>query len=138
MDAPSPEESKILALEAKVSSLEKKSKGNQGGGANKGKKAKEAAEGKNQTPDWMVKAPPPDEMELPKTVNAKKYYWCKPLASYCRHHPKDFNVTKSTTSVTSASSSISSKDDTKGKLRFSNALANVAEAGEDDDDSEAS
>ena len=130
----SPEESKIQALEAKVTSLEKRAKGN-AGGDNKKKKGKgpktEESDSKFQKPDWMTTLPPPEDIDNAKLVNGKKYYWCKPLKCFCRHHPKDCNA-KPASSTDSSSSSISSKEDAKGKLRFSQALANVAEEGGND------
>lgn len=141
-NAPSPEESKILALEAKVSSLEKKA--NTGQKKTKSTKSgpsdrKGDSDPKQGKPEWMTEPPDRGDIEKAKTVNGKKYYWCQALNCYCRHHPKDCNASKQSSSTAStSSSSISTKEDTKGKLRFSNALAHVAEEtdGEDGTESE--
>jgi hypothetical protein len=136
-NAPSPKESKILALEAKVSSLEKKANT----GPAKPKRAKSGpsdkrgdSDSKQGKPEWMTEAPNREDIEKVKMVDGKKYYWCQPLKCFCRHHPKDCNATKQSSSTASTSSSISTKKDTKGKLRFSNALAHVAEEDKDGED----
>ena len=93
--APSPEEEKILALEAKIQKMEKSTKGK---GKNESKKkdtgksdsnkSDKKGEGKRRSkPDWMVKEP--DDKSKPKKVDGKEYWWCPNHASYVRHKPSE-------------------------------------------------
>ena len=92
-NAPSPQEEKILALEAKVKKLESQQ-------APKSRKAKGAAPkattstaSQQQTPGprttpqyepWMF-VPPTDSEEQPKMVGGKPFWWCTKHKKWCRH-----------------------------------------------------
>jgi hypothetical protein len=86
--APSAEEEKIIALEAKIKSLQKTGKKkdkDKGQPKGKGKKNNQ----KRNKPDWMTKEPSPQEMNKSKKVNKKEYWWCKTHKSWCRHKTSD-------------------------------------------------
>ena len=98
-EAPSPEEEKILALEAKVKDLkqrvtghkrqalksepkkddqEKKKKGKDGKGGGKNKKEK---------PAWMAQRPPDEKLHEPRMWDGIKWYWCSPeTGGKCKGH----------------------------------------------------
>ena len=75
-NAPTEEEEKIIALEAKLKQLQKK-----GGG--KGAKDDKGKNGTNKNkksflPPWHKEKPKPEEMKKPREYNNKKWYWCCP------------------------------------------------------------
>ena len=73
-NAPSEEEEKILALETKLRSLQRK-KGNN----SKDEKKKEGKDKKKSfLPTWHKKPPKPEELKKPREHNNKKWYWCCP------------------------------------------------------------
>ena len=125
-NAPTAEESKIIALQAKVLTLEKgvktkkgkdrqnkKSEGKKGGGDNKQK----------DKPAWMTKPPTKTEKDKSKTVDKKEYWWCDALKAWCRHHPSKCRA---------KGAEKKPKSDTK-KLRFSKALESVIDESDEDD-----
>jgi hypothetical protein len=89
-NAPSPEYQKILALEAKIESLQKKGKSNdnqKGKGNNnnrKGGKSKESKKAK-KCPDWMLKEPSQADMDKPKKYKGNEYWWCANHKRYVQH-----------------------------------------------------
>ena len=82
--APSPEEEKIVALEAKLRSVEGKlkrkrdeKKGNDDGhGYNK--KGKFQKKGMKPLPDWMKLRPTKDKLNVPRMWNNKEWWYCHP------------------------------------------------------------
>jgi len=94
--APSKEEEKIIALEAKITKLTKSKKGKDGTNSNKGKKGKnknkdkannsgkQSNSGPNR-PAWKLKAPPNNQKDKPKTVQGKQYWWCPNHKMWCLH-----------------------------------------------------
>ena len=87
-------ETKILALEANLMSLQKKDKSKgtvkKYGTHKKDFKATnkpKSDKSKQSKPSWMTKAPSATEKGKSKTVDSKDYWWCDALACWCRHHP---------------------------------------------------
>ncbi|GAX10178.1 hypothetical protein FisN_3Lu402 [Fistulifera solaris] len=85
-NAPSPEEEKILTLEAKLQKLESKKKTEN--------KPKHQVKGKPQRnrntpkPDWMS-VPPKDDEPKQKTVEKSEYFWCDKHNSWGKHKMVD-------------------------------------------------
>ena len=100
-DAPSPEEEKIMALEAAVQKLTRKRKGNPKGtstGTKKNKGKKDSNRGgfvHVPKPEWIHERPKDDELHKPKEWNGKTWWYCHPdtggkcNGEYRRHEPKD-------------------------------------------------
>jgi len=89
MDAPSPEEEKILALETQIQKLwkEKKKPKQEGGKKGKGKDGSEKDKNKKKKDlaTWM-KVPPTDaNKDRPKTIKGKEYFWCAKHARWAGH-----------------------------------------------------
>jgi len=87
--APSPQEEKVLALEAKIKTMSAKK--NTKGVAN-AKKPQDKDAGKKggstkkkERPDWMLKEP--KDKNSSKTVEGKEYWWCPNHKSWTRHKP---------------------------------------------------
>ena len=89
-NAPSPEEEKILALQAQVQKLKsqkeqkepKKQNKDSKGGKKEGKKNK----GRNcEKPKWMLQPPPDADKSKPKKVDGKEYWWCSRHKSWGAH-----------------------------------------------------
>ena len=82
--APSPQEEKVLALEAKVKFMYKKKGGNQPtikkGEANEKKPNQKKSKEK---PAWMSKEP--NDKNVAKKVEGKEYWWCPIHKSWTRH-----------------------------------------------------
>ena len=93
--APSPAESKIIALEAKIEQYKRdarKRKPTAPAGKEKDQKRPRTPKDtkkKLQVEPWMEKPPTASERGRPKTVKDKEYWWCTPLKRWCRHHPRD-------------------------------------------------
>lgn len=98
-DAPSPEEEKIMALEAAVQKLSKKRKNEPKKYVEKTKKSKDQS-GKRKfvnvpKPDWMHQRPRDEDLLKPKEWNGKRWWYCHPETGgkcdgeYRRHEPKD-------------------------------------------------
>lgn len=91
-EAPSPEEEKILALEAKLKKLEKTTNKKQTPKPD-GKKRSAKGEGTKERPKWMSQKPKPEDLKKPREWNGKKWFWCSPETGgkceghYRVHHP---------------------------------------------------
>ena len=128
-NAPSPEEEKILALEAKIQKLERQAKKpiKKDPPPKKNAKVKNQPKGKQslKKPDWMLKPPTDNEKGKSKTVEKKEYWWCPNHKCWCRHKPSDCKGV-------GANRDSANRDDSK-KLKLSKALAAVAEDGSDEE-----
>ena len=94
-------ETKILALEAKIQTLQKRDKAK--GPAKKGnskkdsknpKKPKGGDKPKLDKPAWMIKTLSAAEKGKSKTIKDKEYWWCEALECWCRHHPSKCEAKK--------------------------------------------
>ena len=94
-------ETNIIALEAKLMSLQRKDK-SKGTVKESGTHKKDfkvtknpkSDKAKRNKPAWMTKAPSATEKSKSKTVNRKDYWWCDALECWCRHHPRKFEAKK--------------------------------------------
>ena len=123
--APSAEEEKIIALEAKIQQMQKgTSKKNKKGNQNKGN-GKKGSSNNRKKPAWMTKEPAQNEMNKSKKVNNKEYWWCKTHKSWCRH--KDSECKGLGIKVPSAKNTSASEntDNDNQKVKLANALASV-------------
>ena len=120
-NAKSESETKILALEAKLMSLQKKDKSK--GTVNKSgthkrdlkvTKNPKSDKAKRDKPAWMTKAPSATKKGKSKTIDIKDYWWCDALACWCRHHPSKCEAKRK-----------QGKKDEK-KLKFASAMETVA------------
>ena len=114
-------ETKILALEAKLVSLQNKDKSKgmvKKSGTHKkyfkATKKPKRDKYKQDNPAWMTKAPSATEKFKSKTVDSKDSWWCDALACWCRHHPIKFEYKKKQGNM-----------DEK-KLKFASAMETVA------------
>ena len=73
-DAPSAEEEKIIALQAKYEALKRKV--DSGNKEDKSKSSKKSGKQTPKKPDWMFKEPDPDKLREPRNWNGKPWYWC--------------------------------------------------------------
>ena len=87
-------ETKILALEVKLMSLQKKDKSKgtvKKPGTHKSdlkvKNNPKSDKSKRDKPAWMTKAPSATEKGKSKNIDSKDYWWCDALACWCRHLP---------------------------------------------------
>ena len=94
-------ETKILALEAKLMTLQKKDrskgKSKKSGTHKKDSKATKKPkidQAKQENLAWMTKALSATEKVKSKTVNSKEYWLCDALACWCRHHPSKCGAKK--------------------------------------------
>jgi hypothetical protein len=97
--APSPEEEKIVALEAKLQKMQQRSKPRQQernkGNADKQKEKEKTtptpssnSAGKSrEKPKWMTKEP--QDKSKSKVVDKKEYWWCPNHKSFVRHKPSE-------------------------------------------------
>lgn len=86
-NAPSPEEEKILALEAKLEQMSKK-KANTSQKNNARNQVKGKDQRKFQKPAWMSVAPKDGEPKQ-KTVDGSEYFWCDKHNSWGKHKTVD-------------------------------------------------
>ena len=150
-DAPSPEEEKIMALEAAVDKL-KKRKGN-----SKRKETQDKTTKKQKTkrkghfvdipkPQWMHERPTEDVLFKPKTWNGKEWWFChkdtggKCDGEYRRHHPKDcqgrqFKGRKSKNGQINRAGK-SKQDQNEREIKVAEALTTIVEDHETDSDSD--
>ena len=89
--APSPEESKILALTTEVAKLKNKNKSNDHRTNKKyRRKYNPAHRNKNKDaplPKWMHEQPPQNELFKPRTWNGHQWYWCgKATNGHCERY----------------------------------------------------
>ena len=119
-NAKSESETKILALESKLMSLQKKDK-SKGTVKKFGTHKKDLKATKKPKIDkakrdklaWMTKPPSATENGKSKTIDSKDYWWCDALACWCRHHP----------SKCESKRKHSKKD--KNELKFASAMETV-------------
>ena len=88
-------ETKILALEAKRMSLQKKDNSKETVKKSvtykkdlRAKNNPKSDKAKRDKPEWMTKASSATKKGKSKTVDSKDYWWCDALACWCRHHPR--------------------------------------------------
>ena len=134
-NAPSPEEEKILALEAKIQKLERQAKTKK---VDKDTFKKEKGKGnlkqKNkkqcQKPAWILKPPADHEKDKSKTVDGKEYWWFPKHKSWTRHKPNECQGV----GLSPDSIKYGKDKEQQKKLKLTKALAAIAE--EDSSDSE--
>jgi len=103
--APTDEQAKIIALEAKLSQLDKKpsqsSSNNrnskQKGNSNRNGKSSKKSNSKKDLPAWMTKWPGKDfaDANKSKVVDGKTYWWCKKHKRFCMHQTSDCRLPSS-------------------------------------------
>ena len=112
----SDEQAKILALETKLSKIDKKSspsssssgkspqKGKQG---NKSNKSSSSTSKKTDIPPWMTKWPgkPFVDANQTKTVDGKIYWWCRKHKRFCRHPTSECRLNNKSGPTSSSSNS---------------------------------
>ena len=133
-NAPSESETKILALDAKLASLEKKSK--------KAKKTQDSSnQRKGQTnpssmrdkaykkPAWMTT--PPTAAQKGKSIHrdGKEYWWCKYHNAWTRHKSAECRLSEK--AAKEGNKSEGSKD--KKKIKFAKALTAIRDDSEEDE-----
>ena len=79
-EAPSAEEEKIIALQAKYESLKRQVQVDKSsdGTAGKGSKKKGLKKKTPPKPDWMFKEPSKEKLTEPRMWNGKPWHWCSP------------------------------------------------------------
>ena len=103
-NAPTEEQSKIIALQAEVNKLKFKSTSNKNdkkgqydksqANSSKNKSGNQGGNGKNANgnkkapPDWMITKPKEGEPHK-KTMNGKEYHWCPNHQAWTRHKPEE-------------------------------------------------
>lgn len=125
--APTPEESKILALEAKIQSLTRKEKKESKPSTKEKKKATKDKKGNNskrEKPAWMSKPPTDKEKGKSKTINNKEYWWCEALQVWARHKPSECRAVKKTDQDSKPQAD---SGNSKKKIKFANALSTVSD-----------
>ena len=144
-NAPTKEEEKIIALEAKIQRLQKaKTKSVQGKSNSntrrQGKQEKEKDPNKRRKeyikPAWMFVAPKSGESRK-KTIDGKDYWWCTNHKAWCRHPTnecKSRNITHSNDQANEGANDDSNNHNaTNPRVQLSQALANLAEAESDNE-----
>ena len=152
-DAPSPEEEKIMALEAAVERLRqtKRKTTSKGSQDSKSKNKQQGKSSKRQfvntpKPSWMHERPRESDLLKPKEWNGKKWWFCHPDTGgkcdgeYRRHEPKDCQGRafkgkrhkKSSGEDKEASTPIPGKRE----MKVSEALSTIVDNHETDSDSE--
>ena len=115
----SDEQSKILALETKLSKMGKSGSSssnnpnsNSTKSTNKGKNSKSSGKsskgkGKRETPAWMTQWPGKDFVNnnQPKVKDGKTYYWCKNHKRFCMHKTSECRMSNPSSSPASTSDS---------------------------------
>jgi hypothetical protein len=144
--APTKEDEKIIALEAKVKNLTKKGtpaapgKSGKRGKRGKGKKPDEDKSGDNkgtESKDWKTKPPKPKNKDKSKTVKNKVYWWCPNHKMWCLHKASECKGlghnprAEGANTVTFAPGTRPAAPITPSRataLRVSSALQNIAES----------
>ena len=139
-NAPSEEEEKIIALEAKIRSLQKsrnlktreESKGKRGNDRKKNDK-------KSFLPTWHKKPPKPEEMKKPREHNNKKWYWCCPeTGGKCNgiwrtHKPEDCRgMMRKDDKKSGTKRPVKEQANDKRSLKLAKAMTTLADAGGSD------
>jgi hypothetical protein len=137
--APTKEEEKIIALEAKITKLtskknpQKDKKKGQRGHKNKskGKNTKNGnQDGQNgyTKPAWQTKPPTDNEKGKSKKVNKKEYWWCPNHKSWCRHKPDECRgVGNQNTNTNNNSRDNNSNKNNDRQIRLTNALETIVD-----------
>ena len=129
--AHSPEQEKIIALQAKIDRWEKKSppkksepKKKKGKGKDKDGEGKRKAEDKKWA--WKLKAPPANAPRT-KQFEAKTYHWCPKHAAWTVHLPADCRKGEapSETAVATPIRTPSNKVDAANSLKLNSALVSI-------------
>jgi hypothetical protein len=135
--APSPEEAKIIALEAKIEKLQKFSKKNGGkeksqGGkphtpGNDGKKKKN-----KEKPAWMLLKP--NDISKSKMVDGKEYWWCPNHECWTRHKPSECMGKGKNPNGQKLNNDSKESKDNKKKLKIVKAIEAIIEQNGDSDE----
>lgn len=139
-NAPSEEETKIIALEAQLRQLSQRSKVNKKsqpkesksvGGSKRGKQEPTKQGKRTNKPDWMTTKPKAGE---PNKVarDGKDYWWCPKHACWVRHKPEECEGTGIKRSDLKASKK--GKNEQNKALKISRALASIVQ--DEDEESE--
>ena len=105
--APSDDQAKIIALEAKMSKMGQRSTHNSGKGGNTNPKANNSGKAPKQQkkkpkdiPAWMTKWPGKEFVDAnkSKTVEGKTYWWCKIHKRFTMHKSNECRLAKSPSS----------------------------------------
>jgi hypothetical protein len=139
-NAPSDEETKIIALEAQLKKLtrkpttgDSKGKSNNKTAGNKGRKDNNKDQKKENTkPAWMTVKPKEGEPKK-KTVDDKEYFWCHKHESWGRHKAEDCEGKGIKRSDLKSNKKGNNSQKDKKTLKLSRALTSIVE---DDDDEE--
>ena len=133
-NAPSQDEKKILALQARIDrmttsdSRNRQDRTGEGGGPPKTKVIR---------PEWMMKVPEEGKETLPITNNGKEYWWCVPRKCWCRHKPEDCNSKIPTKAGESGGTKKESTDSRKEKLlRAYQAMLDAQDSQSEEDNDE--
>jgi hypothetical protein len=96
--APSDDQAKILALEAKVNKFGNKGKSSNSSGNGKSGSGKSSRRSgtKKETPAWMTKWPGKEFVDAnkTKTMDGHVYYWCRVHKRFTRHQTSECNLAK--------------------------------------------
>jgi hypothetical protein len=127
-EAPSAEEEKIMALEARITKMVKDNQS-----SNKTKSTSKTSKPASKDMSWKYIEPPDADKGKPITWNNKEWWWCKNHKAFVRHKPDECEG-KGVKPNASTKSDTNKKDtkDTR-QLKFSKAIQAVNE-GEDEDD----
>lgn len=130
-NAPTPEEAKILALEAKIQSMTKKEKKNSKDTGKDNKKTEKDRKNKGNhnkkdKPAWMTKPPTENEKGKSKKVDGKEYWWCEALKCWARHHPTDCRAKEKGPHNPETTAKTPPTANNK-KVKFANALSAVSD-----------
>jgi len=131
-NAPSPQEEKILALEAKVKKLEqKKKKTTRTTTRNSSNPQSAPASGRRNDEAWML-VPPKQGESQPRTVGGKPWWWCLKHKKWCRHttekcREQNLGGSKPTTESSTGDSNNSRSQSKKKKKQMVRALGAAAQ-----------
>ena len=123
-NAPSPEQSKIIAMEAEIASLRKKKQ------VTPNSSTSGTDNARYNSDIWFTTPPKSGEETKPKTRSGKEYWWCVPRKKWCRHKPEEC---RNAAQPRAQNATSNDQTDTR-RLQLSQALANVAEADNHSDD----
>ncbi len=119
-NAPSPEDEKIIALEAKLKQLETQAD-------NKTNTSKGNQKRKSTVEDWMLVKPKPGEPE-DKQVNGKDWHWCPKHEKWTRHKASECQGK----GAAKTSDKAPKAKPQERKVKFANALSALVEDSDDE------
>ena len=96
-EAPTPQDEKIIALEAKIKQMTNKKKSKRSNGGDDKEKGKRQ---KKEKPKWMFQRPKDEDLKKPREWNNTKWWWCSPeTGGKCRgvyrvHKPSECKTLK--------------------------------------------